>query len=78
MSDPTTIADWGDANSVRVLRAQTVTLDGVLVGKHLSPKKFLSGAESGWGFADVALAVDLDNSPSSDSTSATGAERCVT
>ncbi|MEU3657379.1 glutamine synthetase family protein [Streptomyces sp. NPDC032161] len=62
MSDSTTVTEWIGADSTRVVRAQTVTLDGVLVGKHLSPKKFLSGAESGWGFADIALAVDLANS----------------
>ncbi|MYS85788.1 glutamine synthetase family protein [Embleya scabrispora] len=62
MSDSPTVAERIDADAVRAYRVQTVTLDGVLVGKHLSPRKFVSGAESGWGFADVALAVDLANS----------------
>ncbi|BCF86424.1 glutamine synthetase (plasmid) [Rhodococcus qingshengii] len=61
MSDTTNLGEWISNNSVRTIRAQTVTLDGALVGKHLSPKKFESGAQSGWGFADIALAVDLGN-----------------
>jgi len=61
MSDTTNLGEWIGNNSVRTIRAQTVTLDGALVGKHLSPKKFESGAQSGWGFADIALAVDLGN-----------------
>lgn len=61
MSD-NNFAEWIGSNAIRTVRAQTVTLDGVLVGKHLSPNKFQSGARSGWGFADIALAVDLANS----------------
>lgn len=61
MSDSAGLADWIGDNSIRTVRAQTVTLDGVLVGKHLSPAKFQSGAQSGWGFPDIALAVDLAN-----------------
>ncbi|MDJ0392397.1 glutamine synthetase family protein [Rhodococcus sp. G-MC3] len=61
MSDATDLPSWIDRNSVRTVRVQTVTLDGALVGKHLSPRKFESGTQSGWGFADIALAVDLGN-----------------
>ncbi|MFX0578442.1 glutamine synthetase family protein [Nocardia nepalensis] len=53
---------WVDERSIRTVRAQTVNLDGVLIGKHLAPSKFLSGARSGWGFSDIALAVDMGNS----------------
>ncbi|MFE3059437.1 glutamine synthetase family protein [Nocardia sp. NPDC059239] len=62
MFDHNTLVSWIEENSIRSVRVQTVNLDGVLIGKHLSPQKFLAGARSGWGFSDIALAVDLGNS----------------
>ena len=36
-------------------------IDGMLRGKYMSAKKFLSALEKGFGFCDVVLAWDLDD-----------------
>ena len=63
MSSTLDLKKWIDDNKVRSVRVETISLDGVVSGKYLSVNKFLSGADKGWGFCDVAFGVDLSNEP---------------
>ncbi len=45
------------------VKVAIVDLDGVLRGKYVSRKKFLSGLEGGLGFCDVVLGWDVDDRP---------------
>ncbi|MFD9663364.1 glutamine synthetase family protein [Rhodococcus sp. NPDC059968] len=64
MSDNFDAAAWVDQHSIRTVRAETLSLDGVLIGKHLAPQKFISGAHGGgFSFADIVFGVDMANIP---------------
>lgn len=63
MSDQIDLQAWVQEHRIRSVRLETISLDGVISGKYLAAGKFLSGAEKGFSFCDVAFGVDLANEP---------------
>lgn len=63
MSEIKDLRRWADENNIRTVRLETISLDGVMMGKYLAVGKFLSGAEKGYNFCDVIFGVDLSNQP---------------
>ena len=52
-----------EERNVSHIKLGVVDLDGVLRGKYVSRKKFLSALEGGLGFCDVVLGWDVDDVP---------------
>ena len=59
MDDSGSVSDWLSANDVTGVRMVATNHDGLVLGKHMSPAKFLSALESGSPLADTAFGVDL-------------------
>ncbi|RFS87377.1 glutamine synthetase [Actinomadura spongiicola] len=56
------VADWLREHAIDSVRIEGTNLDGTLIGKVVSTKKFLSGLETGFAFADIAaFGLDLGN-----------------
>ncbi|MCE5289095.1 MAG: glutamine synthetase, partial [Nocardiaceae bacterium] len=47
----------------RTVRLEATNHEGSFLGKNLAPKKFASGVDSGFGFADLLFGLDLGNAP---------------
>lgn len=58
------VEQWLDDHAITSIQIQATNLDGTLLGKTLSPGKFLGGLDQGYAFADVAFGNDLGNFPS--------------
>ncbi|MFF3610010.1 glutamine synthetase family protein [Streptomyces sp. NPDC002463] len=59
---PVTGVDALDATT-RAVRIEATNHDGSFLGKTLAPKKFASGVNSGFAFADLLFGLDLGNAP---------------
>ena len=59
MHDAASVEDWLSANGVSCVRLVATNHDGLVLGKHMSPPKFLSALERGSPLADTAFGVDL-------------------
>ena len=57
------VVDYLERNQIRAIRTESATLDGVLVGKHISPYKLLRSLESGLAFPDFLYATDIAGDP---------------
>jgi glutamine synthetase len=57
------VRQWLEERAITSVRIEATNLDGTFVGKSISPKKFLSGLETGFPFADVVFGNDLGNFP---------------
>jgi glutamine synthetase len=57
------IDDWLAEHHIDSVRVEGTNLEGAFIGKNVSPRKFRSGLESGFAFADVAFGLDLGNTP---------------
>jgi glutamine synthetase len=53
------VEEWLRANEVSCVRLVATNHDGLVLGKHMSPPKFLSALERGSPIADTAFGVDL-------------------
>jgi len=53
------LGDWLGANEIRSVRLIATNHDGLALGKHVAPAKFLSAAERGFQLADTAFGVDF-------------------
>jgi glutamine synthetase len=60
-----------DANDIRYHKMAVFDIDGIMRGKYVERKKFLSAVESGFGFCDVVLGWD-SNDALYDNTAASG------
>ncbi|MFC8760557.1 glutamine synthetase family protein [Streptomyces sp. NPDC057193] len=49
--------------TVRAVRLEATNHEGSFLGKTLTPKKFASGMDSGFAFADLLFGLDLGNAP---------------
>ena len=58
-----TIASWLDEHDVRLVRVEATSLDGPLIGKHVSREKFEHCLPGGLCVTDFALAVDVAGTP---------------
>ncbi|MFD0140799.1 MULTISPECIES: glutamine synthetase family protein [unclassified Streptomyces] len=65
MSELTKLAAGVDARDsrTRAVRIEATNHDGSFLGKTLAPKKFASGLNSGFAFADLLFGLDLGNAP---------------
>jgi glutamine synthetase len=57
------VQSWLEDHSIGSVRVEATNLDSSLIGKVLSPGKFISGITGGYNFADLAFGVDLGNTP---------------
>jgi glutamine synthetase len=57
------VASWLAENSIHTVRVEGTNLDGSLVGKMVSPAKFLSALDTGVALIDLVFGVDLQNVP---------------
>ncbi|WP_433760254.1 glutamine synthetase family protein [Nocardia sp. CA-135398] len=65
MSELTASSVYGGRNSeTRAVRLEATNHEGCFLGKNVSPKKFDSGSQSGFNFADLLFGLDLGNLPS--------------
>ncbi|HJQ07327.1 MAG TPA: glutamine synthetase family protein [Nocardioides sp.] len=59
MSDPTTTSTA--ELTARAVRLEATNHEGSFLGKNVSPEKFAAGKDSGFAFADILFAIDLNN-----------------
>lgn len=55
--------EWLEQHDVRWVRTESVTPDGLVVGKHLSPRKFVKGLPTGNAVTEFVLGYDLGGTP---------------
>ena len=48
-------------SAARAIRLEATNHEGSLLGKNVSPAKFAAGKQSGFAFADILFAIDLNN-----------------
>jgi glutamine synthetase len=61
--DRNDLEHWLVDQGIHTIRIEGTNLDGSLMGKFLSPAKFLKSLDSGVALADLAFGVDLQNTP---------------
>ncbi len=54
---------WLDANEIEWVRTEGVTIDGVIIGKHLHRSKFIGALPNGSAISEIAYGMDLAGSP---------------
>ena len=59
MPDPDQLESWLQENGISSVRLETTNHDGMLLGKHLAPAKFLAVATNGTQMADTAFGLDF-------------------
>ena len=57
------LADWLQANRITTIRVEGTNLDGSLLGKFVSPAKFLASVDVGVTVTDLVFGADLKNVP---------------
>ncbi|MGV9322006.1 glutamine synthetase family protein [Streptomyces sp. NPDC003660] len=62
LTRPVTEVDAPDATA-RAVRIEATNHDGSFLGKTVAPKKFASGMNAGFAFADLLFGLDLGNAP---------------
>ncbi len=61
--DAGAVPAWLDEHDVRWVRTESVSLDGFLIGKHLSPNKFAKGLPLGNAITELVLGYDIGGTP---------------
>src|SRR5262249_23181343 len=61
--DAASTARWLDEHGVRFVRTESVSVDGLLIGKHLSPAKFVKALPIGNAITEFVLGYDLAGTP---------------
>src|SRR2546422_626515 len=59
----TDAAQWLQMHGTHTVRTFGVTLDGVVVGKHVARKKFLKAVDGGVALSDFIYGIDLGGTP---------------
>ena len=59
MTDPDQLESWLRENGISSVRLEATNHDGMLLGKHLAPAKFLSVATKGAQMADTTFGLDF-------------------
>ena len=59
MPDPDQLESWLRENGISSVRLEATNHDGMLLGKHLAPAKFLAVATNGTQMADTAFGLDF-------------------
>jgi glutamine synthetase len=59
MADANRVGRWLETNGVSSVRVQATNHDGLILGKHLAPAKFVSVLDKGTPIADTAFGVDF-------------------
>jgi len=60
---PAAVKAWLDSNAIEVVRVEATSIDGPLVGKHVSRPKFEKSLPEGLCLADFILGIDLGGTP---------------
>jgi glutamine synthetase len=61
--DRSEVERWLEEHAIHTIRVEGTNLDGSLMGKFVSPDKFLKSLDRGVALADLAFGVDLQNTP---------------
>jgi glutamine synthetase len=62
-NDASSLAAWLDENGVQTVRTEGVSLDGLLIGKHLHRSKFEHSLPLGPALTELAFGYDVGGSP---------------
>lgn len=62
-ADPSATTQWLDERAVRFVRTESVSIDGLLIGKHLAPAKFVKALPLGNAITEFVLGYDLGGTP---------------
>jgi glutamine synthetase len=62
-TDATSLAAWLDEHAVRTVRTEGVSLDGLLIGKHLHRSKFEHSLPLGPALTELAFGYDVGGTP---------------
>lgn len=57
------LAEWLERNGITTIRIEATNLDGSLLGKFVSPAKFLASVDAGVTVTDFVFGADLHNVP---------------
>lgn len=60
---PAEVDAWLDANDVKWIRTEGVTIDGIVIGKHLHRSKFVGALPNGTAISEIAYGMDLAGTP---------------
>jgi glutamine synthetase len=61
--DADTVGAWLDDHDIRWVKTEGVSLDGLVIGKHLGRAKFVKGLERGTAITELVLGYDLGGTP---------------
>lgn len=61
--DLTEVAGWLKANEITWIRTEGVTIDGLMIGKHLHRSRFLESLPTGNPISEIAYGMDLGGTP---------------
>src|SRR4029077_15159072 len=62
-TDSASLGAWLDTNSVRTVRTEGVSLDGLPIGKHLHRSKFEHSLPLGPALTELAFGYDVGGTP---------------
>jgi glutamine synthetase len=60
---PDEVSGWLAAHEIGIVRVEATSLEGTLVGKHVSTAKFEHSLDAGFCLADFVLAMDIAGTP---------------
>ncbi len=61
--DPRDVGQWLETNNIRWVKTEGISIDGLVIGKHISREKFESALPLGNAIADLVMGSDLGGTP---------------
>lgn len=61
--DAAAVPAWLDEHAVRWVRTQNVSIDGLVIGKHIGRDKFVKSLPLGNAITELVLGYDLGGTP---------------
>ena len=61
--DPTQAASWLDERDISWVKTEGISVDGLVIGKHLSTRKFISSLPLGNAITELVLGYDVGGTP---------------
>ena len=63
MMDTTQAASWLDEHDIKWVKTEGISIDGLVIGKHLSTRKFVSALPLGNAITEFVLGYDIGGTP---------------
>ena len=61
--DPAQAAAWLDQHAISWVKTEGISIDGLVIGKHLSTRKFISSLPLGNAITEFVLGYDIGGTP---------------